>query len=351
MKNTIVIKFGGSSMGDLKTMKENLKKISTIITKYQKSYKNVVVVVSAFAGETRKLKDMADVVFQEENLKDKDAILAFGEIFSSSFLGQYLNSQNIPSVVLNNEKLPILTNNNHGNADIMSVNIDLINQYLQKQLVVVIPGYIGKTKDGDLSTLGFDGSDTTAITVASFLKADDCCLFKDVNGVYSANPRRVPLAKRIERISYEDMFVLSLLGARIIHPKAVENAKQNNVKVHILPNFMAGKGTIVEDIPNNTNVVGITYYEKGGKIQLAVVGAKLGDKHQIEKLLLNNNIEVRLIANPYKEHNISLELLDKNYLDKALNILHSFYGLDSKKAEENIENNEQIYHDPAIKIL
>ena len=352
MQDIIVLKFGGSSLGDNKTFANNFIKITEIIEKYQKSYKKIVIVVSALAGETRRLKSMAEMTFAHNDLKHKDSILAFGEIFSSKLFEQYLISVNKQAIALVEDKLPIMVNEIYGNADIINVDTDEINKQLNLNQIVIIPGYIGRTKNNNLATLGFDGSDTTAITVSTYLKADVCCLFKDVKGIYSANPRRVKLAKKIDAISYDNMFALSILGARIVHPKAVEQAMQNNLTIKVLPMFCNDEGTSICTLGQTEGAIGITYYEHQEIIQVSIVGNNLNHvAEDITMFLANNGIQSRVIDAFYKLHNITIALINKQDLDYCLSILHNLFNLDAETEDTNklVDNTVQAYYDPVIK--
>lgn len=350
---TVVIKFGGASVGGYKEIGINLPKIKDVILEYKKSYENVVVVVSAMKGETRRLKRMSDDLFAIDNLKMKDKILANGEAFSSKILGDYLNSCDVKTKVLVDNELPIFTDGKFGDSNIIDVDTDSINNHLNNGNIVVIPGYIGKTKDGDISTLGFDGSDITAIVTTGYLKADKCCLLKDVCGVFTANPRRAPKATKIDQISYDNMFILSLLGARIIHPKAVDFAMKNSLVVQIQPSFAKDDGTIISAQDNEDGVIGVTYFEHSDNmITVSMVGNNLKySVDEIQALLKTHDIETsRLTKELYPRNNVTLELTNKNDLDRALQIMHDFAGLDKKDGRAKaLSGAEQVHYDPALK--
>lgn len=350
MKNLVVLKFGGSSMGDSVSVGENLPKIAEIIKQYKKEYKNVGVVVSALAGETRRLVQIADLLKVDKQKKDE--IMAQGEIFSSHLLSTYLNQNGVKAVDMNGDLLPIHTNDVAGGADVKKVDTDAIKEQLQDN-VVIIPGFIGKNSQGNIATLGFDGSDTTALAVASAMQADRVCLFKDVNGIYSANPRKVK-AQRYEKLSLDDMWYFARAGAMIIHPKAIETAIKNNLDIHILPNFSEGSGTLLTPKCTDKDVLGVTYMEKDGGILVSVVGKKAVETEaKLREKLSEQEVACKDDNSFNSKKSFSFALENKEQLEKCLQTAHSFYDLDSQskaKARVKAIDPKQIFYDPAMKV-
>lgn len=359
MDNIVVLKFGGSSMGDKDNLTKSLANILTIVQSYIDLDKKIIIVVSALAGETRRLKGISEQLFKPTDLKSSDAILAMGEIFSSTLLENFLSSKNIKVIGLNNDKLPILTDSNHGNATIIKVKLELLTKYLQLGYICIVPGYIGKDENENVTTLGFDGSDTTAIAISGAINANMCYLFKDVDGVFSANPRRVEKARKIKTISYENMYAFSLLGARIIHPKAVEIAYKNNFPITILPNFNpTSAGTLINNnaqaSKDECHIVGVTYYPvTNNEIKLAIVGSNLlkyGLHGALEKFLTSNTIGKISTDNTYLSNAIVIDLFKENDLNQSLIKLHTFLGLDDENNPQiRLNPNAQTYFDPAFK--
>jgi len=350
-KPVAVLKIGGGFLGDYKTVSMHLPEIKKIILEYQKQYK-VVLVISALAGESRKLKKIANNLFKEKDLKDKDFILSQGEIFSTQLVSQYLNFCDVSAEALIGDKLPIVTNNNFSNADVLEVKTEFIKNCLEKNTIPAVPAFIGKTLKNEITTLGFDGSDTSAVAVACALKAKECFLFKDVDGIYTANPRRVEKAKKIDFISYEHMFVYALLGSKgVIHPKAVEKAAQNNLDVTVLPFFKKDNGSLItKNDSSDSKIIGITYSQEEKHIIISIVGdlQEQAGKKFVE-LLEKYNIEITATKSIYPLMNLSFVLKDENKLDKTLSLLHTYCGLDSDKLEKSkIVNIEQTYFDPVF---
>ena len=345
MNNLVVLKFGGSSMGDAITARDNLPNVIKIIKQQQKQYKNVIVVCSAFAGETRRLDSIAARL--NFNDKERDNTLAQGEIFSSYVLGNFLSSRNINNVVMNGDNLPVKTSGQYGKSNIESIDVKYINSELEKNNVVIVPGFIGKNSSNNLTTIGFDGSDTSAITIADWMKADKVCLFKDVDGIYSANPKKTP-AQKHNSISADDMYYYSLLGARIVHPNAVKVALKSNFAIHIMPTFSNGEGSIISNNVEDKDIVGVTYFENHkGDLALSVVGkAVKNTEDNLFNKLRENNIDVVVDKEQKSKKAISFILNNKDSLDSAIKIAHSFYNLKENSA---IKPLNQIYYDPSRK--
>ncbi|MBN2676016.1 MAG: hypothetical protein JXR30_02055 [Alphaproteobacteria bacterium] len=258
MLNTVVLKFGGSAIGNDSDVSKNFHRILKHIQFYQERYQNVVVIVSALKGETRRLKDLADSLFSETAFAEKDFYMSRGETLSAQFLSQYLNSQGLQSEAMTEEKLPILTDNNYGNANILSVNTDLIQDVWNKNKVAIIPGFIGWSPEKKIATLGFEGSDTTAVYVAEALNAERCCLVKDVDGIYSADPKKIYSARKIEEISYDNMLRLANCGAKVVHQKAILFAQEKNLKIQIVSQIQNGQGTLIQATDSLNGFVGLT---------------------------------------------------------------------------------------------
>jgi aspartate kinase len=311
------------------------------------------VVISALAGETRRLKRLSLNVAPEGDDREEDVILAAGEQVAAGLLAKLLSSPdvNIKARSLLAWQIPILTDENHGKAKILSVCPDKINHLLADDFVVIIPGFQGVTANNYITTLSFDGSDVSAAAVACALNADFCRLYKDVGAVYSANPRRVKLAQKISKISYQEMGVLASLGARIIHPDAVETAKKHGIEIHILSPDNAmniEQGTIVGKASSNNPVVGITYYlHDANTINISAVGQKISkmDKVDILSLLKQNKVLAEIVDTDFSPFSITIKVNWLEQLDRCLTVLHTFFGLDANKPAIISSSNP---FDPAI---
>ena len=222
----IVQKYGGTSVGSI----EKIKQIATNIKKLKKL--QIVVVVSAMAGETDRLVGLINSLSKIPNEREYDQIISTGERVSAGLLALALQSINVKSITLDPFKLNLLTDNLHSKASIISVDVKEIRKNLKNNHVVIIPGFQGINSDNEITTLGRGGSDLSAVAIAGALKADRCELLKDdVDGVYTTDPRLYNKAKKIDYISYQEMLEMSSLGSKVLQAKAVELANQLNIKL------------------------------------------------------------------------------------------------------------------------
>ncbi|MBP5427529.1 MAG: hypothetical protein J6Y29_06575 [Clostridiales bacterium] len=354
----VVLKFGGSSVGDRENFfdENHMIRVANTIKRKKDEGNQVVVVISAMAGETRNLKEMSQLMSRESRLDEEDIVLAAGEQISAGLLSKLLNSDrfNQKAKAFLGWQLPILTNDEHGMAQITYIDTKKIEECLENDIIPIIAGFQGITKDGRITTLGFDGSDTTAVAVAGYLKADCCYFYKDVRGVYSANPRRVPKASKIEELSLEEMYVLSSLGARILHPVSINTAMDYNINLRLLPNFLDDEsGTLIKNTDFKKDIAGITYYEHSpNEITISVVGRKIGarDGEKIIQKLNKNKIFAQVVKTEFDNMSVTVEIGWAEQLDTALCAIHSLYGLDNEIVIPRAFNGDgkQIYKDPAI---
>ena len=239
----IVQKFGGSSLSDPARIRRAAKRA---INAAQEG-NQLVVVVSAQGDTTDHLLAAAATVASNRTQREMDAYLASGEQLSAGLMAMTIQSMGHPAVSLTGWQAGILTDSEHGDARILTLS----NQRIQKELatgnVVVVAGFQGISEAGDITTLGRGGSDTTAVALAAFLKADRCQIYTDVDGVYDRDPRIFPNAVRYDTISYEQMLHLARQGAQVLHDRAVELAMEHGVRIQVLSSFRPGPGTIVGD--------------------------------------------------------------------------------------------------------
>lgn len=354
----VVLKFGGSSVGDRENFfdESHMIKIANTIAKQKEDGNQVIVVISAMAGETRKLKEMSSRMSKDFNVEDDDVVLSAGEQISTGLLSKLLNSDrfNKKAKAFLGWQLPIVTDDAHGRAKIIYIETKKIEECLKDNVIPIIAGFQGVTKNNRITTLGFDGSDTTAVAVAGHLKADYCYFYKDVRGVYSANPRRVPKASKIDELSLEEMYVLSSLGARILHPASIKTAMDYNINLKLLPNFSDDEsGTVIKNTEMKKDIAGITYYEHSpNEITISVVGRAITklDGERIIKELNKNKIFAQVVETEHDSVSVTVEIGWAEQLDTALCAIHSLYRLDNEKVMPRAFNGEgkQVYKDPAI---
>lgn len=237
----IVQKYGGTSLGDLERIRAAAKRVTDLA----RQGVQVVTVVSAQGDTTDMLIEKATQVNRRGSAREMDACLAAGEQLSASLLAMAIGAMGYPAVSLTGAQAGIHTDGNHGNARILSVDTLRIRRELENGKIVVVAGFQGIEPEGDITTLGRGGSDTTAVALAAWLKADQCQIFTDVDGVYDRDPRLFADATRFGRIGYEKMLELIENGAQVLHDRSVEFAREFGIRVEVLSAFTGEPGTIV----------------------------------------------------------------------------------------------------------
>lgn len=360
LMSRIVLKFGGSSVGDQSNCfeDEHLIKIAQTVKTLKEEGHEVIIVISAMAGVTRMLKDMCMKIDSKSNTLEDDMVLTVGEQISTGLICKLLNSERfkIKAKPFLGWQLPIITDNSFGGASIKKVETCEILKCLDNDTVPVIAGYQGITEDNQITTLGFDGSDTTAVAVSVAVNADVCQFYKDVLGIFSANPRRVSKATKLELINSQEMYVLASLGARILHPVSIKTARDNNLTIRVVPNFIDhGSGSTIDNMNMPKDILGITYFEHSkNNISISVVGKSINphDANTLIKTLNNNKIFAEIVNTEFDDMSITVEIGWIEQLDKALQSIHTLYGLDTKEHSDSQAfrgEGKQIYKDPAIK--
>lgn len=237
----IVQKYGGTSLGDAQKVRAAARRAAGLARQGMQ----VVVVVSAQGDTTDLMIEKAAAVNKRGSAREMDAYLAAGEQMSAGLMAMAIGAMGHPAVSLTGAQAGIRTDGVHGNARIMDIGCERIRQELAAGKIVVVAGFQGVDPEGDITTLGRGGSDTTAVALAAFLKADRCQIFTDVDGVYDRDPRLYPDATRFGRISYEKMMGLIENGAQVLHDRSVEFAREYGIKVEVLSAFTGEPGTIV----------------------------------------------------------------------------------------------------------
>ncbi|MET0153603.1 MAG: aspartate kinase [Candidatus Binatia bacterium] len=237
----IVQKFGGTSVGTIERIREVAKRVAW----YRRQGHRLVVVVSAMAGETNRLLDLARQVARDPSERERDALVASGEQVSAALLALALRDLGLEAVSLLGHQVRISTDSAFGRARIRSIDRHRLLAALDQGTIAVVAGFQGVDSDNNITTLGRGGSDTTGVALAAALSADVCEIFTDVDGVYTSDPRIVPHAHKLERISYDEMLELASLGAKVLQIRSVEFAKRYRVPVHVRSSFEPCEGTMV----------------------------------------------------------------------------------------------------------
>src|SRR5881394_272967 len=291
----IVQKYGGTSVGN----PERIKNVAGRVAKYHAKGDKVVVVVSAMSGVTDNLIKLAQEIMPLPNDREMDVLLATGEQTTIALTAIALHSIDIPAVSLTGAQAGIVTDGVHTKAKIQNITPKKIHDLLDQGSVVTVAGFQGQTIEGQVTTLGRGGSDLTAIALAAALKADLCEIYTDVDGVYTADPRLVPTARKLEEISYDEMLELAGLGAKVMQSRSVEFAKKFGVVFAVRSSLNDNPGTIVkEETANMESVVvrGVSLDKHQAKITLAHVPDKPGMAARIFKAIGENAINVDMIV-------------------------------------------------------
>lgn len=237
----IIQKFGGTSVAD----RVCLYNVANIIARRMKEGYQVVTVVSAQGDDTDHLYAKALEIDPKPNLRELDALLSTGEQISASLLAIALNAMNIPAISLTGAQAGILTDQTYGNAEIIRIHPDGIRKHLDQGKAVIVTGFQGVDEEGNTTTLGRGGSDTSAVALAAYLKADICRIYKDVDGIYSTDPRTDLNAKKYDRLTYDQMLKIADNGSQVLHKRCIELAKEHHIELQILSSFQHISGTII----------------------------------------------------------------------------------------------------------
>ncbi len=290
----IVQKYGGTSVGTLERIDEVAKRVIKTI----EAGHNVVIVVSAMSGETNKLTEYAKYFTQTPQKREMDLLLSSGERVTSSLLAIALQSKGYKAVALTGRQAGIYTDEVHTGARIDKIDTKKINTYLQEGNVVVVAGFQGITSNGEVSTLGRGGSDLSAVAIAGSINADICEIYTDVDGIYTTDPRIEPKAKKINKISYDEMLEFASLGAKVLQNRSVELAKKLNVNLITRSSFNENEGTLItkeENIMEQPLVSGIALDKNQARVTLRGVKDEPGIAAKIFNKLAHEHINVDMI--------------------------------------------------------
>ena len=291
----IVMKFGGTSISNL----EKIKNISNRIKRELKKNKKVFVVVSAMGKTTDQLIKKFFVVKKDIFNAEYDSVISTGEQLSAGLLAAFLDENKISARSLLGWQIPIITDSFHGKARITDIPTKFVKELFKNYDVLVMSGFQGISKCNRITTLGRGGSDTSAVAIAAALKAEICEIYTDVEGIYTADPRKVKKAKKISQITYEEILEMSSLGSKVLEPRSVELAMKYDIKVHVRSSFNNKKGTIVLSEEKNLEkalVTGISSSDEEAKITLIGIQDTPGVANKIFSPLASANINVDMIV-------------------------------------------------------
>jgi len=291
----IVQKYGGTSVGS----PDRIKAVAEKVAGFRQRGDDVVVVVSAMSGETNRLLQLAHSMDEDPDARELDVLLATGEQTTIALLSMALNKIGCPARSYTGQQVHILTDNVHGKARILDIDDQRVRDDLKKGRVVVVAGFQGVDEDGNITTLGRGGSDTTAVALAAALKADECQIYTDVDGVYTTDPRIVPGARRLTRITVEEMLELASLGAKVLQIRSVEFAGKYKVPLRVLSSFEDGPGTLItyeEQDMEQALISGIAFNRDEAKLTMVGVPDQPGIAYQILGAIADGNVNVDMIV-------------------------------------------------------
>lgn len=289
-----VYKFGGTSVGTI----ERIKAVAQKVKKVRDTGDQIVVVVSAMSGETNRLIDLAKQMQAQPNGRELDALISTGEQVTTALLSMALEDLGCPACSYTGGQVKILTDSIHTKARIRKIDDSRIRADLDAGKVVVVAGFQGIDEEGNITTLGRGGSDTTGVALAAALKADECHIYTDVDGVYTTDPRVEPKARRLDRITFEEMLEMASLGSKVLQIRSVEFAGKYNVKLRVLSSFTEGNGTLItyEDTQMESALIsGIAFNRDEAKLTITGVPDMPGVASKILAPIADENIEIDMI--------------------------------------------------------
>ena len=300
----IVMKFGGTSVGDI----DRIRNVAARVKKEWEAGHEIAVVVSAMSGETNRLVELCKTANPMHDLREYDAIVSTGEQVTVGLLSIILQSMSVEARSWLAWQMPFKTSNAHGNANIEDIDTTKIIERFETndRQVAVIPGFQGISPLDRVTTLGRGGSDTSAVAIAAALKADRCDIYTDVDGVYTTDPRMVPTAKKIDKVSHEEMLEMASLGAKVLQTRSVALAMRHNVPLQVLSSFDDKPGTFIvpeEEIMENATVTGIPFSKAEARITLNGVPDRPGSSADIFTSLGDAGINVDMIIQSQTQEN------------------------------------------------
>jgi aspartate kinase len=336
----IVQKYGGTSVGSI----ERIQAVADKAIASQKQGHQIVVVVSAMSGETDRLLGLSQEISAQPIKRELDVLLSTGEQVTIALLSMALKKKGCPAESFTGAQVCILTDSVHNKARIVNIDAARVSQALKEGKVVVVAGFQGIDENGNITTLGRGGSDTTAVAMAAALEAEECHIYTDVDGVYTADPRIVNKANRIDRIAYEEMLEMASLGSKVLQFRAVEFASKYNVALRVLSSFEDGPGTLIttEDKSMEQALIsGIAHNRDEAKLTVRGVPDKPGIASRILGPIADANIEVDMIIqnigeDRYANFTFTVHRSDYNRAQEILESIASDLGADGVSGDDSI---------------
>ena len=324
----LVLKFGGTSVGTI----EKIKKVANIIKKRHSEGNQIIVIVSAMSGETNALTEKSSSISKNFDNQELDVLLSSGEQVSCSLLSGAIIDLGLKARSWLGWQIPIITNDNHTSSQIMKIKTDEISNFISQNGIAVIAGFQGISIKNRITTLGRGGSDLSAVAVAKFFKTDSCEIYTDVEGVLTTDPSINKKAKKIDKISYEEMLEMASLGAKVMQPSAVQAAMIDDIPINVRSAFSEKSGTKIiaeSEIDYKKVVTGVAYSKNNAKVSIVGVVDKPGVAADIFEPIGKNNI------------NIDMVIQNTSFDGKKANITFTIKREDLKKTLRLIEENKQ----------
>jgi aspartate kinase len=321
----IVQKFGGTSVGSI----ERIEQVAEKVKKFREQGHDLVVVLSAMSGETNRLIDLARQISDQPEPRELDVVVSTGEQVTIGLLAMALIKRGVPAVSYTGNQVRILTDDAYNKARILQIDDQRLREDLKAGRVVVVAGFQGVDQNGNITTLGRGGSDTTGVALAAALKADECQIYTDVDGVYTTDPRVVAQAQRLDKITFEEMLEMASLGSKVLQIRAVEFAGKYNVPLRVLHSFQEGPGTLItideEETMEQPIISGIAFNRDEAKLTIRGVPDTPGVAFKILGPISAANIEVDMIVQNVSHDNTTdfTFTIHRNDYQKALGVLHA----------------------------
>ncbi|MDD3237869.1 MAG: aspartate kinase [Candidatus Gastranaerophilales bacterium] len=322
----IVQKFGGTSVADA----QKIHNVASAVIKEKKNGNDVVVVVSAMGHTTDYLVKLAKEVAETPSSREMDMLLSTGEQVSIALLTMAIQSHGYDAISMNAQQVGIITECIHTKARIVDIKTDKLERHIKEGKIIVVAGFQGVTPDGEITTLGRGGSDTSAVAIAAALNAERCDIYTDVEGIYTTDPRIVANAEKLDVVSYEEMLELARVGANVLHPRSVETAKQFQVPIRVRSSFeLDNLGTLIIGVENMEiyrPVAGVAADSSQVRIVISEVPDAPGTSAKIFSVLAENNISVDMIIQSYARANQTNDIaftVDEKDLDTTMEIMNN----------------------------
>lgn len=321
----IVQKFGGTSVGSV----ERIEQVAAKVKKFRDNGDDIVVVVSAMSGETNRLIDLAKQISQQPVARELDVMVSTGEQVTIALLAMALIKHGVPAVSYTGSQVRILTDSAFTKARILDIDAQSIHKELKAGRVVVVAGFQGVDEEGNITTLGRGGSDTTGVALAAALKADECQIYTDVDGVYTTDPRVVAKAQRLDKITFEEMLEMASLGSKVLQIRAVEFAGKYSVPLRVLHSFQEGPGTLItldeEESMEQPIISGIAFNRDEAKLTIRGVPDTPGVAFKILGPISAANVEVDMIVQNVAHDNTTdfTFTVHRNDYQNALQVLEN----------------------------